>query len=221
MPLTCSLQPSHLIMFSDRKDAALQLAKALAEYHDQHAVVLGIPRGGAETGYYVARELHAEFSLLIARKLGHPTNPEYAIGAVAEDGSRYLNPRVSPPVDEVIIDRLVQAQQVEIDRRIRLLRKGEPLPLLQGKIVILVDDGIATGSTLFAAIECCKKKRPLKLVVASPISGSDQCAHLKRLVDDVVILETPADFYAVSQGYASFPQLSDEEAKRFYDNSRQ
>ena len=204
-------------MFSDRKDAAQQLALALARYKDQHAVVLGIPRGGAETGYYVAQGLHAEFSLLIARKLGHPTNPEYAIGAIAEDGSRYLNPRVTPPVEEAMIDKIVAEQQGEIARRIQALRKGAPMPQLKDRIVIIVDDGIATGSTLFASIALCKKQKPSQLVVAAPISSIDMRDHLKQIVDDVVILETPEDYYSVSQGYVSFPQLSDEEAREFFE----
>lgn len=204
-------------MFSDRKEAAIELAGALARYKNTQAVVLGIPRGGAETGYYVAKELNASFSLLIARKLGHPTNPEYAIGAIAEDGSRYVNPRVTPPIEDKMIDQIATVQQKEIERRIRELRNGSPLPDLRNKIVILVDDGIATGSTLFAAIELCKKKKPSQLVVAAPICSPDMKARLKEIVDDVVILETPEDYYAVSQGYASFPQLTDEEAKGFLE----
>ncbi|HSN09517.1 MAG TPA: phosphoribosyltransferase family protein, partial [Hanamia sp.] len=146
-------------MFTDRKDAALKLAKALEKYKNKNAVVLGIPRGGAETAYYVALHLNAEFSLLVSRKLGHPANPEYAFGAIAEDGSIYLNPSSSGQLSDETIQEVVDEQKKEITRRITILRKGKPLPELKGRTVILVDDGIATGATIFAAIEMCKKRK--------------------------------------------------------------
>jgi predicted phosphoribosyltransferase len=203
-------------MFKNRKDAALQLARALEAYKDVGAVVLGIPRGGAETGYHVAKALHAKFSLLIARKLGHPGNPEYAMGAIAEDGSRYLNPQVSPQPSEETINAVAAEQQREIERRITFLRDGKPLPPLKDRIVILVDDGIATGSTLLAAIACCKHLNAQKIIVAAPVAATATVRQLNDLVDDVVILETPAFFSAVSQVYEFFPQLSDEEARGFW-----
>ena len=119
----------------------------------------------------------------------------------------------------MVIDQIASVQQKEIERRIRELRNGAPLPNLNNKIVILADDGIATGSTLFAAIELCKKKRPSQLVVAAPISSPDMKLRLKEIVDDVVILVTPEDYYAVSQGYESFPQLTDEEARSFLEKN--
>src|SRR5665647_1127494 len=125
-------------MFTDRKDAALELAKALEKYKDKNAVVLGIPRGGAETAYYVALYLHAELSLLVSRKLGHPENPEYAFGAIAEDGSIYLNSSAKQELSEETINTVVDEQKKEIERRIKILRKGKPLPVLKGRTVILV-----------------------------------------------------------------------------------
>jgi putative phosphoribosyl transferase len=199
-------------MFYDRKDAAIHLAKALVEYKDKGAVVLGIPRGGAETAYYVAKYLHAELSLIISRKLGHPGNPEYAMGALAEDGSVHMNGQALWDVAQEDIDEVVSRQQIEIGRRINLLRKGEPLPDLRDKIVLIVDDGIATGSTIMAAIEMCRKKDAAKIVVAAPVCGSKVKAELRSMADDVVILETPEPYHAVSQVYASFDQVSDEEA---------
>lgn len=154
-------------MFTDRKDAALELAKALGKYKDKNAVVLGIPRGGAETAYYVALHLHAELSLLVSRKLGHPANPEYAFGAIAEDGSIYLSPYARQELSEETINTVVEEQKKEIERRIKILRKGKPLPELKGRTVILVDDGIATGATIFAAIEMCKKRNAGKIIIAA------------------------------------------------------
>jgi putative phosphoribosyl transferase len=199
-------------MFYDRKDAAIHLAKALVEYKDKGAVVLGIPRGGAETAYYVAKYLHAELSLIISRKLGHPGNPEYAMGALAEDGSVHMNGQALWDVTQEDIDEVISRQQIEIGRRINLLRKGEPLPDMKNKIVLIVDDGIATGSTIMAAIEMCRKKGAVKIVVAAPVCGRKVKTELRSMADDVVILETPEPYHAVSQVYASFEQVSDEEA---------
>jgi predicted phosphoribosyltransferase len=201
-----------MFMFYDRKDAALQLAKALEKYKDKQAVVLGIPRGGAVTGYYVAQHLNAEFSLLISRKLGHPYNPEYAVGAVAEDGTVHLNDTAIREVSQDEIDAAVAQQKKEIERRINILRQGEPLPTIKNKIVLIVDDGIATGATIFAAIEMCKKKEAAKIIVAAPVSGSAIVRQLKKLADEVVIIETPIFYHAVSQGYETFDQVTDEEA---------
>lgn len=204
-------------MFKDRKDAALQLAKALEKYRNTGAIVLGIPRGGAETAYYVAMHLNAELSLLISRKLGHPYNPEYAIGAIAEDGTTYLNEGVKFELTEETINTLVEQQKKEIERRIKMLRKGEALPALKDKTVILVDDGIATGATLYAAINMCKKQGAGKIVVAAPVSGSDKKKELINEVDDVVILTTPAFYHAVSQAYEEFHNLTDEQALDFME----
>jgi len=204
-------------MFTDRKDAALELAKALEKYKDKNAVVLGIPRGGAETAYYVALHLHAELSLLVSRKLGHPSNPEYAFGAIAEDGSIYLSPYARQELSEETINTVVEEQKKEIERRIKILRKGKPLPELKGRTVILVDDGIATGATIFAAIEMCKKRNAGKIIIASPVSGYDMEDKLAKKADEVVILEKPGDFFAVSQAYQSFYNLSDDDALGFME----
>lgn len=204
-------------MFTDRKDAALQLAKALEKYRNKNAVVLGIPRGGAETAFYVAIHLHAEFSLLVSRKLGHPDNPEYAFGAIAEDGSIYLSPHARQEVTDETINEVVKEQKKEIERRIKILRKGKPLPELKDRTVILVDDGIATGATIFAAIELCKKKHAGKIVVAAPVSGADMEEKLGEKVDEVIILEKPDIFYAVSQGYEIFFNLTDDDALGFME----
>lgn len=199
-------------MFYDRKDAALQLAKALEKYKDKEVVVLGIPRGGAVTGYYVAVHLNAGFSLVISRKLGHPANPEYAFGAVAEDGTIHLNKHAMQEVSQEEIDTAVAKQKKEIERRIMILRKGEPLPVIKNKIVLIVDDGIATGATIFAAIKMCRKKEAAKIVVAAPVSGWEIIEELKKDADEVVIPETPLFYHAVSQAYESFETVTDDEA---------
>lgn len=203
------------MIFKDRKDAAIQLAHALEKYKGQNVLVLGIPRGGAETAWYIANHLGAEMSLLISRKLGHPHDPEYAIGAIAEDGSTWYNPDAVSGVSKEAIEAVKAEQQQEIQRRIQMLREGKPLPELRDRIVILADDGIATGATIFAAIAMCRKKGAAKVVVAAPGCARDKQMELEDLADDVVILETPSPFYAVSQLYESFFNLTDEEAMAF------
>jgi putative phosphoribosyl transferase len=203
-------------MFNDRKDAAIQLAQALKKYKDKNVIVLGIPRGGAETAFYVAKYLNSDFSLIVSRKLGHPYNPEFALGAIAEDGAIYLN-KSETGVSQEMIDEAVEIQKKEIERRIKILRKGKPLPSLKNKIVIIVDDGIATGATMFAAIKMCKKHSIEKIVVAAPVSGPEVKRELHNEADEVVILETPAFYYAVSQAYSSFYNLTDQEALEFME----
>lgn len=188
-------------MFTDRKDAAVQLARALEKYKEKHVTVLGIPRGGAETAFYVAKYLDADFSLIISRKLGHPYNPEYALGAIAEDGTIYLNRSAEREVSQETIDEAAKMQKKEIERRIKILRKGKPLPSLRNKIVIIADDGIATGATMFAAVKMCNKQRAEKIVVAAPVSGTEVKKELRNEADEVVILETPIFYHAVSQAY--------------------
>jgi predicted phosphoribosyltransferase len=202
-------------MFFDRKDAALKLAHALDKYKDRDVVVLGIPRGGVEIAYYVALYLNAEFSMVIIRKLGYPQNPEAAFGAVAEDGSLYLSDGPGGSILAEEINAILEIERKEIERRIKSLRKGRPLPDLNGKTVIIVDDGIATGATLFAAVTMCRKKNPSKLIVAAPIASQQMEDELRNMVDDVIVLEKPDSFYAVGQGYRHFQNLTDKETIMF------
>lgn len=206
-------------MFKNRKDAGEQLAKALIAFKKKDPLLLAIPRGGVEVGYYVAKILKCDFSLVISRKLGHPEQPEAAVGAVAEDKSLYLNPRIHRMLTKEVIDTLVRKEEKEIRRRIDLYRKGTTLPPIQGRVVIIIDDGIATGSTLFATIELCKKKNASRIVVAAPVSTPDTYDRLLGKVDDVVILETPSDFFAVSQAYEEFSNLTDKEVVQFMERA--
>ncbi|HVU97102.1 MAG TPA: phosphoribosyltransferase family protein [Puia sp.] len=204
-------------MFSDRKEAAKELAKALEKYKNKKVIVLGIPRGGAETAYYVAKYLEAELSLLISRKLGHPGEPEFAFGALAEDGSIYLNKNADSEVSREMIDEETNHQTKEIQRRIKVLRKGKPLPDINGKTVILVDDGIATGATVFAAIKMCRRQGAEKIVVAAPVCSAGKEKEILKEADEAFILEKPPSFFAVSQAYASFYNLTDEQAVAFME----
>jgi predicted phosphoribosyltransferase len=202
-------------MFRNRKDAGEQLGRALEKYRDKDVLVLGIPRGGVETAYYIAKHLNAEMSVVVTRKLGYPFNPEAAFGAVAEDGSLYISDAAEQNLSAEQMKSVLKEQKQEIQRRIQTLRRGKPLPDMKGRIVIITDDGIATGATLFATISLCKKKKAAKIVVAAPIAGERMESILPELVDDVIILEKPPFYSAVSQGYEDFDNLTDEEALAF------
>lgn len=197
-------------MFKNRKDAGIQLGIALKKFKKENPIVIGIPRGGIETAFYVAKELNAEMIPVISRKLGFPHNPELAMGAIAEDGSIFLSSFAKANVTEDRIEEIKNWEKEEIKRRINLLRGGKPLPSFKNRTVIVVDDGIATGATLFATLELCKKQHPKKLIIAAPVSGREAAERLSTMADAVIILETPLDFYAVSQVYESFSNLSDE-----------
>ncbi|MDD2928114.1 MAG: phosphoribosyltransferase family protein [Candidatus Omnitrophica bacterium] len=198
-------------MFKDREDAGKRLAKALKNYKDKGALVLGIPRGGAVVGYEVARYLNSDFSIVISRKLPFPGNPEFGFGAVAEDGSLFIFGEYEELLPRALVDKIVEEQKAEIIRRILVQRKGEGLPEIAGRTVILVDDGIAMGSTLRAAIFLCKNKKAQKIIAASPVSGEGMEKELLDIVDEAVILEKPPFFKAVAQGYQDWRDVPDEE----------
>jgi len=198
-------------MFADRKDAGEKLARALEKYRSEKPLVLAIPKGGVEVGYEVAKHLGCEFSILVARKLPFPDNPEAGFGALAEDGSTVILDYAARGLSADTIGHIVAEQHQEIQRRIAALRRGRPLPQIVDRVVILIDDGIAMGSTMRAGISLCKNQKASKIVVASPVAGPDTAADLAKIVDEAVILETPAYFRAVAQVYANWYDVSDEE----------
>ncbi len=198
-------------MFRDREDAGQKLARALTKYKDTDALVLAIPRGGVEVGYYVATYLNARFSILVSRKLPYPDNPEAGFGAVAEDGSTFIFEDATYWLSKEDIERIIGQQKEEIRRRIAVFRKGKPLPEIAGSVVILVDDGIAMGSTVRAGILLCRKKEAAKVVVAAPVTGESVERELSKLADEVVILEKPPFFRAVAQVYYNWYDVPDEE----------
>ncbi|SMO49131.1 phosphoribosyltransferase [Fodinibius sediminis] len=202
-------------MFENRQDAGNQLGEALEEYQAMQPLMLGIPRGGIEVGYYAALHLECDFDAIIVRKLGYPQQPEAAFGALAEDGSLYLDPWSNRYLNKEIINRVKEREKNEIQRRIRMYRAGGSLASLENRIVILIDDGIASGATVFAAIAMCQKQNPQKLIVAAPVSGYSKLSKLSAQTDEVIILEKYRDFFAVSQGYRNFGNLTDEEVLHF------
>lgn len=198
-------------IFVDRRDAGFEVAKMLeGKYKDKNALVLGIPRGGVVVAYEVANVLNGQLSVVITKKLPHPSHPEYAIGAAAEDGSVYLT-SAARGLDEETVRRIYEQQSIEIKSRIDRFRRGAPLPEMRNRIVIIADDGIATGSTIVPAIKLCKNRSAAKVIIAAPVSGERYVSEINDLADEIVIAEQPSEFYAVGQVYADFHHLSDEE----------
>ncbi len=201
-------------VFRDRKDAGLRLADALQPYQQGNPLVLAIPRGGVEIGFHVATRLHAPLSILIVRKLPLPDNPEAGFGAVAEDGSTFFIEPLAAALDPTVVEEIIDQQKREIRRRIEVLRNGAPLPGLENRTVMIVDDGIAMGSTIRAGIAMCRNQRAGRIIVGSPVASPSTADDLARIADAVVVLETPLFFRAVAQVYENWYDVSDEEVIR-------
>jgi len=201
-------------MFNDRRDAGVHLASRLEEYKGQTGVlVLALPRGGVATGYEIAHYLKVPLDIVIVRKIGFPGQPELAIGAVSETGRVVLNESIISTygVSKDYIEREVSQQKKEISRRAELYRKGKRLPSLEGKTIILVDDGVATGATMKAAIITLKEEKSKKLIVALPVAPVGMADEIEQMADTFICIETPFDFMAVGAYYHDFTQVSDEE----------
>jgi predicted phosphoribosyltransferase len=205
-------------MFRDRKDAGEKLAQALEKYRDKDTLVLAIPRGGVEVGYLVAEYLHANFSIIISRKLPFPDNPESGFGAIAEDGSTFIFADTKYWIPKPTINRVIEEQREEIKRRIAVLREGRPLPEVLNQVVILVDDGVARGATMKAAVMLLKNKKAKKIIVAAPVSGNEFVEEMSQEVDEVVILERPRFFQAVAQVYYNWYDVPDKEVIEMMKN---
>ncbi len=204
------------MVFHDRVDAGKKLADKLSQYRSKDVVVLAIPRGGVVVGFEVAGDLGAPLSVIVPRKMGAPGNPELAIGAVTEEGDTYIDSIIveSLGVTQAYIDEVKQEEVEEIKRRMKTYVGDKQRPEIQGKIVILVDDGIATGATMKAAIRTVRRHGPAEVVVAVPVAPPETIESLKELADSVVCLETPSFFYAIGQFYREFDQVSDTEVIR-------
>ena len=206
--------------FQDRADAGRRLAGKLARHRDAPAtVVVGLPRGGVPVAREVAILLRLPLDILVVRKLGVPGNEEYAMGAIASGGIRVVNDhavsllRIGPETMEAVAFR----EGRELERRERVLRRGRPAVDVRGKAVLLVDDGVATGSTLRAAVRSLRKRGARRIIAAVPTIAQDTLARLRSEVDEWVVLIAPPTFRCVGEGYASFPQVTDEEVAGMLD----
>jgi putative phosphoribosyl transferase len=210
-------------MFRDRSHAGRALAGMLARYAGRpDVVVLALPRGGVPVGYEVARALGAPLDVFPVRKLGVPGREELAMGAIAAGGVVVVNDEVVRRLDipEAVIDEAAAEERQELDRRAEAYRGGRPAPNLRGKTVVLVDDGLATGSTMRAAVAAVRRLGPAGVVVAVPVGALETCDQFRRVADDVVCAETPEPFFAVGSWYQDFAQTTDEEVRELLARSR-
>lgn len=200
--------------FQDREEAGRLLVERVLHYRDRPAtLILALPRGGVAVGYQLSLGLRLPLDVFIVRKLGAPDDPEYAMGAIGETGTVYLNPEATAayrlsPAD---IKQLVQVQQQEIVRRQVLYRQTKRLPVLTGRTVILVDDGIATGSTFLASVQSIRSLNPHRLIGAIPVGPIETIREIRAHVDELVVLATPDPFWAVGNHYVDFAQVGDRE----------
>ena len=199
----------------DRTEAGRTLAGRLSHLRDEDVIVLALPRGGVPVAVEVARALAAPLDVLNVRKLGVPWHDELAMGAIATGGVRVLNNDVifGTGVSADDLEEVTRMQSAELERREKLYRGGRAAPILTGKTVVIVDDGIATGATVRAAIQVVKAQNPARVVLATPVAQASVAATLARQVDELVVLLSPEDLYAIGAWYDNFEQLTDDQVR--------
>jgi putative phosphoribosyl transferase len=211
------------MLFANRREAGRILASLVMKYADRDDVlVLALPRGGVPVGFEVAQALRAPLDVFIVRKLGVPGHDELAMGAIATGGVRVLNDDVviSLELEPAVIDAVAAREEKELARRERLYRRARPAPDVHGRTVILVDDGLATGSTMRAAVAALRKQRPARIVVAVPVAAPETCEEFKTEVDEVICAATPRMFNGVGRWYEDFSQTTDEEVHELLAQAR-
>jgi putative phosphoribosyl transferase len=207
--------------FKDRHHAGRVLADKLEHYRgSKNLLVLALPRGGVPVAFEVAHALQAPLDIFVVRKLGFPGHEEYAMGAIASGGVRVMNPMPGITVSPQAVAAVVAREEAELVRRELLYRDGRPAVGIRGRTVIVVDDGLATGSTMLAAVQAIRQQRPARLVVAVPVGADDTCEQLRGKADDVVCAATPSPFRAVGLWYRDFPQTTDDEVEQLLEEAR-
>ena len=211
------------MIFKDRADAGRQLAGKLASYKDTGAQVLALPRGGVPVAFEIARALRAPLDVFVVRKLGVPGHVELAMGAIASGGVRVLNEDTLAElsIDEATLHAVTQGELAELQRRENVYRGGSPAPQVSERTVILIDDGLATGASMYAAVLALRALSPSKIVVAVPVAPTDTCANIARYVDEMVCAATPDPFGGVGAWYGDFRQVSDDEVRDMLRSARE
>jgi putative phosphoribosyl transferase len=209
------------VLFRNREEAGKRLADALKEFKGKDVVVLGIPRGGVVVANEVAKALGAPLDVVVTRKIEAPGEPEYALGAVTQEGEVIMDRQAAESLgaSPAYLDDQVRKKREEVKERMERLRGDKPYPRLEGKVVVIVDDGIATGSSVSAAVMSVKKRKPKEVVVAVPVAPADAVEMLAEEGARVVCLETPGPFLAIGEFYGDFDQVEDLEVKRILDES--
>lgn len=217
-----SYPPRTGLPYEDRAQAGARLARALEAYRGKNPVVLGIPRGGVPVAAAVARELDGQLDVVVARKLGAPMHEELAIGAVTADGGRFLNQDIlrALGVSDEYLERVTARQMAEARSREQRFRGDRPPPPLEGRTVILVDDGLATGATMRAAARAVRARGPARLVIAVPVGAQEACADLAAEADEVVCPSRPEPFYAIGMHYVHFEQVDDADVIALLERER-
>lgn len=201
------------MIFQNRNDAAIKLAKKMRAHSFLDPIVLGIPRGGVVGAAVLAKELNADFDVVLSRKIGAPNQPEFAIGAISESGQVYLNPSID--VSEMDLKDYLeterQKQLAEIERRKKLIRAILPQSAVAGRSVIITDDGIATGSTIIAALQCLRPRNPFKLIVAVPVASPSRLAEVRRWCDETICLHTTELLTSIGEFYVDFNPVEESQ----------
>lgn len=205
------------MIFNDRADAGKQLATRLAAYAGPETRVLALPRGGVPVACEVARTLHAPLDVFVVRKIGAPGREELALGAIASGGVRVLNEETIAAlgVDQTTLEAIARRERQELERREAVYRGGLPAHDVTGRTVILIDDGLATGASMFAAVVALRRRSPGRIIVAVPVAPSDTVQALAEEVDEIVCLSSPRPFKGVGAWYADFRQIGDEEVREY------
>lgn len=208
--------------YRDRREAGQVLAGMLAHLQGhEDLLVLGLPRGGVPVAFEVARALHAQLDVFVVRKLGFPGHEEYAMGAIASGGVQVMNDTPGWRADERDVQAVLLRERAELVRRERRFRGDAEPPAIEGRTVIVVDDGLATGATMRAAVAAIRQRRPRSLVVAVPLGAPQTCEQLRREADELICAAQPTPFRAVGQWYEDFPQTADDEVMRLLAQARQ